>query len=153
MTSVLEVWDRQEPPPPGCIPGSSSSVFKLHRHKLSYAPPNQPTIWVQRDGFAFEHFIEIHQTAEHRDIAHRDQLERFLDSRTRSGEYHTSRTLDEIYQSIHMSRKEGRAALAMLKAQGRVFDIPLPRDSRQGRKQTFLCPLDLLAQYGAIDEK
>jgi RecA-family ATPase len=153
MTAVLEAWDRKEIPPQGCTPGTTSSVVKLHRHKLSYAPPNLPTIWIQRDGYEFEHFLELKTTPEQQAAAQQDQLERFLESRVKDGEYHTTRTLDDTYKSIQMSRGDGRAALAILKAQGRVLDVPLPKDKRQGRKQTFCCPVELAAQYGAVGEK
>lgn len=141
MTVVLEAWDRKETPPMGCAIGRFVSAFKLKRHKVSYAPPNQPVIWIRRDGFAFDAFTEAQQTPDEQREARIDQVERFLTSRLKDGEHHTQNTL--IAQKSVMGgipRDDLREAISTLLARGRVIEKELPKELRHGGRKFYLCP-------------
>jgi hypothetical protein len=124
----------------GCVIGRFVSAFKLKRHKVSYAPPNQPVIWIRRDGFAFDAFTEVQQTDDEQREARIDQVERFLTSRLKDGEYHTKTTLDAQLSVMNLVRKDMREALATLIARGRVIEKELPEDRRHGGRVNYLCP-------------
>jgi putative DNA primase/helicase len=70
-----------------------------------------------------------------------DQLENFLTSCLKSSppEYHTGATIEAQKQRLGMSRDKIRETIAVLKAQMRLIDMPLP-DGKRGGKQTYLHP-------------
>lgn len=142
MTAVLEAWDRKETPPQGCVVSEHATLFKLQRHKVSYAPPNQPTIWIRREGFAYEAFTEMTRTPEERAAAQANQVERYIISKLEAGEYHTRRSLDDQCEHMGLTRRQIRAAVSTLEAQGRIYDAELPAEKKQGSRQTYLCPAD-----------
>jgi RecA-family ATPase len=152
MTTVLQRWEPSEEttlrPPPGCRPDGNSSITILVRAKLSYAPPNLPAIWIKRTGFTFEHFTELRLTPDEAAKARADQIETYLTSQFKRGRYWTARTLEDKREH-GLSKRELKAALAELRASGRVVDIPLPKDQVQGRRRTFLCPVHCAAEVDA----
>lgn len=153
MTTVLEPWDKKETPPPGCNPSARTGLLKLQRHKLSYAPPNLAPIWLRREGFAYEHFIEHLSSREEKAAQNADQLERYLESSVKDGKYHTANTLEAQRELLDMTRAEFRAALAELQASRRVVEVPLSANLRHGGKKAHLCPAnlaDLVALSGEV---
>lgn len=146
MTVVLESWNKKDPPPPGCTISGFATAFKLHRHKISHAPPNQPAIWVRREGFRFDAFTELQRTPEEREKAQMDQVELFLASRLKSDEYHTRRSLEAQADKLSMRRGELRAAIETLAARGRLVESDLPETLRQGRRKAYLRPVNYCAE-------
>jgi hypothetical protein len=152
MVAVLAVWNGKDTLPPACVADDDAAIFRLERPKLSYAPPNLPTIWIRREGFGYEHFAEYRLTPEQAIAARVDQLERFLASRVKAdpAEYHTQKTLEAQAAVLGMSRAEIREALGLLQARTRVINAPLPQQLRQGGRQTFLCPVNLAKDFGEV---
>jgi hypothetical protein len=149
MVAVLATWNGKDTLPAGCIAAADAAVFRLERPKLSYAPPNLPTIWIRREGFGYEHFAEYRMSPEQATAARVDQLEQFLLSGINAvqPDYHTRTTLDGQLEALSMSRAELRAALGTLLARGRVVEAPLPAERRHGGRQTFLCPLTVVGRF------
>lgn len=152
MVAVLAAWNESDTLPAGCKAAPGVGIFKLERPKLSYARPNLPTVWIRREGFAYEHFIEYPQSPDEAAAARVEQLERYISHcvKGRPPEYHTRKTLEESATKIGMTRNALRAALATLEAQARVVTVPLPPMHRHGGRQTFLCTSDLAAQFGEV---
>jgi len=157
MTAVLQTWSPNETtrtPPPGLVADHRSSVTILARAKLTYARPNLPLIWIQRTGWAFDHFVDLPQTPEARRAESEAQLLRYLGAELARGRYHTARTLDDLAGDIGMTRTQLRSALAALRAAGAVADVELPEGQRHGRRQSYLRPAqcaDHTEPSGAID--
>lgn len=150
MVAVLQPWraDSKIPLPPGCQATSNSSVTILSRPKLSYAPPNLPLLFVCRTGFQFETFTAPPPLPpEEAQQARADQLERYLVSQLKDGKRYTATELERV-AGIDMSRAELRAALAELRASGRVIDDNLPKEQCQGKRKTYLNPAAALGRIG-----
>lgn len=154
MVAVLQPWDgnQKEPLPQGCKVATGISVTALARPKLSYAPPNQPLIFIQRKGWKFEHFMEApKQNKVEKQTAHGKQLEMFLTSEVGQSRYHTKKTLEALCGSLGMTRNEIRAGLIALESAGQVQNVDLPKHLRKGGKQSFLCPVNLADRFGEVD--
>jgi putative DNA primase/helicase len=158
MVAVLQPWDgnQKEPLPPGCTVGPDTSVTALARPKLSYAPPNQPLIFIQRKGWRFEHFAESpKQGNAERQTANAKRLETFLVSEVGRSRCHSKKTLETICGNLAMSRNEMRTALTELELGGRVQNIELPKSLQKGGKKFFICPVgfahlaDIFGEAGA----
>ena len=155
MVTVLQLWDdnQKEPLPQGCTTGDGVSVTALARAKLSYSKPNLPLIFIRRQHYQFEHFTQApKKTKVELSSAHEDQLERFLTSEVGQCRHHNKKTLEEISDTLDMTRAEIRKALTSLVLSGRIVDTPLPANLRQGRKQTFLCPANIAERFGDIEK-
>jgi hypothetical protein len=154
MVAVLAAWNGKDHLPPACVANDDASIFRLERPKLSYAPPNQPTIWLKREGFAYDSFAEYRLTPEQATAARVDQLERFLAwcPKAPQPEFHTRNTLEAQTTIIGMTRAEIREALGILQARGRVVEAPLPQAMRKGGRQTFLCPANLAKDFDVAGE-
>jgi RecA-family ATPase len=153
MVSVMQTWtkDSKHRPPLGLHPEPGSSISILARPKLSYSPPGLPHIWIKRTGFAFEHVIEQPTSIEQREAARTDQLERFLASELKQGKRYTKTELESVRETkIDMTRGGLRGAVVELTASGRIINVELPSHLRQGGRRTFLCPVDLKAEYGGV---
>ncbi|WP_295431135.1 AAA family ATPase [uncultured Thiodictyon sp.] len=145
MTTVLQAWGPEDGsglhPPQGCHPGPDASIAVMVRAKLSYAPPNLPRIWIRRAGFAFEHFTEAPRLApDIQRAVQADQVERFIIAELGQGRRHTGSTLDGMAETMGMTQKNIRRALAELLVSTRIVDAPLPRELCWGRRKTYLCP-------------
>lgn len=141
MTTVLQAWSPEikATPPAGCIPGQKVAITMMARAKLSYAPPNLPVIWIRREGYRFEHFIEPYQTSDEKLRTVADQVHRYIASQEKQG----MRLNQSLLETAHLGRMgikkaEFRTALADLEAAGRIVHMPLPEGERQGRRKTYL---------------
>jgi hypothetical protein len=76
----------------------------------------------------------------------------FLTSEVGQSRYHTKKTLEAVCGNLGMTRNEIRAALMALEMSGQVQNIDLPKHLRKGGKQFFLCPANLAAGFGEVDE-
>lgn len=152
MTFVLQTWhpDDRLTPPPGCHPDPQSSIVILARPKLSYARPNLPLIWIKRTGYQFEHFIEYQVTPEQKIAARVEQLHQFLTWELSQDRRYTKNQLDESLGKLGMTRAEMREALTELQVSSRVVDRDLPTDQRQGRRKTYLHPVQSADTDGGI---
>lgn len=152
MTTVLQAYDpetSEREPPPGCVVDHRASITILHRLKLSYAPPHLPRLWVRREGFAFESFVEPPPLSKEQVAdAQAEQIERFLISQFDQGRYWTMKQLE--VEDLGMSRRALRAAITRLEVAGRLVHARLPRALRHGQRRTFLCPSQRAAELGAI---
>ena len=141
MSYVLQPWtpqDQTRRPPQRCTPDPEASITILARPKLSYSKPNLPLIWIKRVGWNFEHFTEIIVSEAERNRSLLDQVERFLSSQEAAGVCHTKTSLDGQSTTLGIARKEIRAAIEQLMAEGRVVEKELPKDRCQGGRKTFL---------------
>lgn len=152
MVSVLAAWNGSDPLPMGCASGDGIGIFRLERPKLSYSPPGLPTIWIRRDGFAYEHFIEIRVAPEAAAASRADQLVRFLAHGLKQApkEYHTKTSLETLADSIGMTRAQVREAVEALRVRGRVMEMPLPKDRQQGSRKSFLYPAEIEIDLGGV---
>jgi RecA-family ATPase len=152
MTTVLQAWhpDDKLTPPPGCHPDAQSSIIVMARPKLSYVGPNLPLIWIKRTGHTFEHFIEFRVTPEQKMAASVEQLHQFLTWELQQDRRYTKNQLDESLGKLGMTRAEMREALTELQVSGRVVDADLPTDQRQGRRKTYLHPVQSADTDGGI---
>ena len=156
MTCVLMPWDADDTkrkPPPGCKPDKRSSITILARAKLSYSKPNLPLIWIKRTGFRFEHYVEFAVTPEQRASAQVEQLFRFLTHELTQDRRYTRRQLDDVTNTIGMTRAELRAALTALQVDHRVIDEELPKEDRQGSRKTYLQPVNRAEVSGAVGDE
>ncbi|MCC7277476.1 MAG: AAA family ATPase [Chromatiaceae bacterium] len=143
MTTVLQTWRPEEAgglhPPPGCQPGPDASITVMARAKLSYAPPNLPLIWIRREGFAFEHFLQARAPEPEVQRADQaDQLERFIAAELEVNRRHNATSLGTMADRIGLSREAIRRALQELRVSGRIVETPLPRDLCQGSRKNYL---------------
>ena len=134
-------------------PGESG--FILARAKLSYAPP-QPNIWVRRNGYAFDYFIETPQTSDQKIARDAETVAGFLAAELEQGIHYSPRSLEDSGK-LKLPRKALRAALVALEASGRVEERQLPKNKRRGQRKGFLFPTGNPAYCagdgGAIDVK
>lgn len=101
--------------------GKDSSAFRLERPKVSYAPPNQPPIFVRRTRYAFESVRALQpRTEAEQDEATGEQLARFLISSAEKGLRWTVASL-EAAPPGSLGRNEVRRGLAWLEARGRLL--------------------------------
>lgn len=143
MMAVLQTWTPDAPgnrqPPPGCTPAPEASIVILSRAKLSYAPPNQPLIWIRREGFAFAHFTEEPRPAPAvMRAAQAQQVETFIRAELERGRCYTQTSLETVADGLGLSRQAIRQALAELRVSGRLVDAPMPKDLCHGGRKTYL---------------
>ena len=141
MVTVLQSWedaDQQRTPPYGFTLAHGETALILARAKSSYHRP-APRIWLKRNGYAFEHFIEMRcdKNAERR--AYADQLHTFLSSELKRepARYHSRNTLE--HAGI-MPRAALRRALSDLELDHRAHEAPLPSRLVHGRFKTYIQP-------------
>lgn len=147
MVHVLQTWsekDKGDAKPPATLDiGPQTGVITYTRAKMSHCPPNQPVIWVARNGFKYEWAEEHHLSPEQETAANADQVVQFLRSQLAAGRYHTQRSLEDGQLArMNMRRKDFREALAELEASGRVVMKAMPEHMRHGRRKEYLCPSD-----------
>lgn len=142
MTAVLQSWSPEDKtkPPATLAVHPDDSVMVYHRAKLSYAPPNQPPIWIKRTGFRFEWAVERRQSPDEAKAARANQLLRFIESEVKAGRLHTKTTLREQTDELSMTQREISKAVSELELDGRVMDAELPPEQRRGKRKTYLCP-------------
>ncbi len=150
MVQVLQTWsatDQTGPqPPPILYIGRETSVIRYSRPKVSHCPPNQPAIWIARTGFTYEWALEHNQSPEDRERSQAEQLLQFLRHETKQRRYYTANQLDTQAEKLQMTRKALRCSLHYLESRGMVLDDPLPANQRKGKRQTFVCPADLVGK-------
>lgn len=155
MVAAMVSWSENDAgtrrPPFGFHAGAGESVAIMARPKLSYSKPDLPLIWIKRKGWAFEHHAEVKVPKEQRKNAAADQVEAYLTEQTKSGRYHTMKSLEEAGDELSLSRAELRKAVNELQLAQRVVHANLPKELCQGAKKTFLCPANLAAYFGEID--
>jgi hypothetical protein len=143
MVAVLRTWEDEEKdkltPPPGLSVGSDEQVIVLARPKVSYAPPQQPHIWITRRGYEFKHFLATKPDPEAEARARVDQLELYLIEKFKAGYRFTQNTL-EAMGDLKMKRQDLRDALATLLATGRVIYAPFPDKRARGARE-YLHPI------------
>lgn len=140
MVAVMQGWSpvMKEKLPQGCKADSGSSVTILARPKITYAPPNQPLIFIQRTGWSFEHFTQVFISDEDTQKAVKEQVLRFLSSQEVKGILHQRKSLESNATQMSLSRNEIRDTVAQLVAEGRVIEKPLPKERCKGAKKTYL---------------
>ena len=143
MVSVLAPWkpgDRDEPPVT-LNATAGTSVLKLARPKLSYAPP-QPLIWLARDGYGFHWAMSAPPQAPDAALkAGANQVEAFLVSELAANRRHTRTTLEQARpQMTGITRNGLRQALAELEVSRRVVERDLPKDQWVGGRKKYLHP-------------
>ena len=149
LVAVLKPHDdsnKNERPPPGCHADPESSITILARPKVSYAPPNQPHIWIKRTGFGYEHFYSAKQSPEEKMEAKADQLLRFIESRLRRDppERFTSTTLSAQMDLIGMTRAEIRASIGLLMARNNLIEVRISEQKGAGRHPLYLYPESMI---------
>ncbi|MFZ7127545.1 MAG: AAA family ATPase [Desulfobacterales bacterium] len=149
MVTVLQSWTPGDDmkPPAGCTYSPDSSITILARPKLSYAPGNQPRIWIKRTGWSFEHFTEFPVSEEEQNKALFDQVERFLCGEVTAGHRHNKTSLETALPDI--KRSDARRAIEQLIAQGRVIEADLPPGECKTKRKTYLT---VAAGFGGIAE-
>ena len=145
MVSILKTYDpltdKKCRPPAGCTVSPDSAIFSLHRPKLSYSPPNLPTIWIRRTGYAFEYFTEYQPSDEQKASALKAQIVALLKSKEQSEIYLTKSSLAEGYLENFECTKAGlKTAIVQLLSEGRLFNKPVPAGRRHGGLQEHLSP-------------
>ena len=146
MVHVMQTWDAKESkerPPIKLDIGKQTGVLKIHRAKLSYAPPGLPVIWIARNGFLFEWAEELKQTPEQIASAQVEQVLQFLRAEIKQERYHSKANVEAQRTALDMSRDEIRAALAELEVSGRIVHYDLPEEQRHGGRQHYLSPRDM----------
>jgi RecA-family ATPase len=142
MVSVLtRVLDDSDTPPKTLKTEPDYVVFKLHRPKLSYTPP-QPAVWISRAGYRFDFSAELPAlppAAQKAADAH--QVLRFLASELSEGRRYTQRAIEDCRDELGMGRDQIRRAITEAQVAGKLKAEPLPPDERQGSRTTFLCPV------------
>ena len=142
MVTVLQSWedaDRQHTPPDGFTLAHGETALILARAKSSYHRP-APRIWLKRNGYAFEHFIEMRHDKAAERSAYADQLYTFLsfELKREPPRYHSRNTLEH---AEIMPRAALRRALADLELEGlAVVNAPLPPKQAQGGRKTYIRP-------------
>lgn len=151
MVAVLQTWQPgdERKPPAECSLLPDSSITILARPKLSYAPANQPLIWIRRSGWEFEYFTEVAIADEDRDRALYDRVERLLHSEVVAGRRHSRNTF-ETGLPKDITRADARRAINHLMACGRIVEAELPKDQRQGGRKNYLTTS---AKFGEVREK
>jgi RecA-family ATPase len=162
MVHVLQVWEAKDKgnrrPPPKLDIGPQTGVITYTRAKMSHCPPNQPVIWIARNGFAYQWAEEHNLTPEQTAAANAEQVLQFLRSQILGGRYHTQRSLEDgQLETLGMARKALREALAELEVSNRLATYDLPDHLKQGGRKHYLSPRDMKpanpAQSGAVPEK
>ena len=162
MVHVLQSWDAKsksnQRPPTTLDIGPQTGVITYTRAKMSHCPPNQPVIWIAREGFTYQWSEEHNLTPEQEAAANAEQVLQFLRSQILAGRYHTQRSLEDGQLSaMNITRAAFREALAELEVSNRVVEYDLPDDMKQGGRQKYLSPRDMKpanpAQSGAVPQK
>lgn len=161
MVHVLQTWSAKDKakmhPPPKLDIGPKTGVITYTRAKMSHCPPNQPVIWIARDGFGYEWAEEHHLNPEQEAAANAEQVLQFLRSEIKADRYHTQNSLEVQLETVGMKRKVLREALAELEVSNQVVMHELPNHLKQGRRTHYLSPRDMPpanpADCGAIPEK
>ncbi len=142
MVNVLSsMGNAMKNPPDGfeILPGDSA--FVMARPKLSYAKP-QPNIWIRRHGWAFDYFVEQPQDEDEILSRNMERIASFLKEELHHGRKYTKSNLEETQlKELKMTKADFRITLSALEISGRVTEKELPKDERQGRRKTYLCPL------------
>lgn len=144
MTTVIQGWtldDRAKARPPVTLAvHSDDSVMILYRAKLSYAPPNQPPIWIRRRGWTFEWAVEPKQSPDEAKAARADQLLRFIESELAKDRHHNKTTLREQGDSLGMTKRQIEQTIVELTIGGLLVSHTLPPERRQGGRKEYLAP-------------
>jgi hypothetical protein len=140
MVATLDT-PKDAKPPSQLAQGAQTGILRLIRHKCSYSAPDLPPIWIARTGYAYTHAIERRDTPDEKAKMEMDQVERFLISKTNSGEYLTQNTLQAYRKDMDISRDGIRIAVSKLKAAGRVQERHLDSDGSHGGARMHLFPL------------
>jgi hypothetical protein len=151
VTILSSARDCALTPPDDFELGPNESGFVLARAKLSFTPP-QPNIWVRRNGYQFQHFVEQPENPAETMNRDADKVEAFLKQELLHGRKYTANTLDSASDKLKLSRKRVRAALSQLDVTGRVIVCALPKEERMGQRKSFLKPMSYSAvALGGID--
>lgn len=159
MVHVLQSWSEKDKaglhPPANLDIGPQTGVITYSRAKMSHCPPNQPVIWIARNGFDYQWAEEYTLSTEQEAAANANQVLQFLRSQLNEGRYHTRRSLEAgPLSALGMTRKALREALAELEVANRVVEDELPEELRQGGRKHHLRPRDIqpgkAAQCGAV---
>lgn len=119
--------------------GDDESAFALHRPKLSYSPPRQPTIYVRRSGYTFRLLTAAAPPSdEQRLTTDADQVLRFLAAEVANGARHSRATLEDT-RPDNLPRSRFRAAVGYLLSRGRIEEAPVEPPPARGAR-TYLRP-------------
>jgi RecA-family ATPase len=118
--------------------GESGVVYA--RPKVTWAPPNQPVLYLKRKSYLFEHFdpIEGIEGADAQLEANAEKLYAFLKAKRLEGTHYTAATLANAGV---VARDPARDAISHLIVNGRVAVEPTPGCGR-GRPTNRLRPLE-----------
>ena len=121
QTTKGEATKKLKPPASLTVPDDAQIII-LARPKGSYSPPNQPNIWLVRDGYTYSYALEQPEKSAALVLQeHTAQLCRFLAHEVASGKAHTKNTLETIgTPAMGVTRKQFREALAEAESTGRI---------------------------------
>jgi RecA-family ATPase len=147
MVHVLQSWEAKDKsgkrPPLTLEIGPQTGVITYTRAKMSHCPPNQPVIWIAREGFTYQWSEEHHMTPEQEAAANAEQVLQFLRSEIKAEHYYSKNTLEMQHKKLGMSRDGLREVLADLEVSNRLVSRDLPEELKQGGRQHYLSPSDV----------
>ena len=141
----------KDKPPAGCHPVPSKSLVILHRAKMSYCAPNQPKIWIQRDGWKFEHFLEFVVSKDQQAKQFEAQIVRFVEHQLEQGCCHTARSLKSMSEKMNMTVREADLAIPVCQSSGALVSAPAPKWFRQGGRTSILVPPNWYNRVGELE--
>jgi regulatory protein RepA len=113
-------------------------LLRLHIAKLSHGKRPAAPIWLQRQGFTFEH---LRPTASDPETVQRERLRtlwQFVRDQAAQGIRHTGRTLEDRRTDLGMTRNTLRAVLHVALERRHLIELELPAGERRGGRQNHL---------------
>jgi len=147
MVGVLQTWSPSDSgglrPPSDLSLAPHTQVIVYTRAKLSYAPSNLPRIWIKRDGYRFEWLAEQRISDSDAKTERVERLLAFLADELTARRYHTKTSLRAALSKLGMTQVQINEAVQQALAAGDLHDMPLPKDRRQGGRQSYLQPKEV----------
>lgn len=138
MVAVLQAWqpgnDRQPPAECTDLPGASITI--LARPKLSYAPANLPLLWIRRNGWTFETFVDVKFSREELGEIQASKVLRYLEYEVAAGHRHNKTSLESSIPDL--ARSIARSTVTRLMAQGKIIEADLPLAEQKTKRKTHL---------------
>jgi RecA-family ATPase len=146
MVTVLHRYSEKDWAEATRIPLSEGEYgLIMHLPKLSYAPPQETPICIIRHGFSYKMVSKPHEPSEEQKAKERmDQLMRFIESSAAQGLFYSKADLETKAESLGLGRNQMRAAVADLRARGRVVE------GRHGKRKNVLMITRLVASSGEM---
>ena len=139
VTVLANARDHERTPPDGWELGPAHTGYIMARPKLSFCP-DLPNIWIRRQGYVFEHFVEEQRSRDEQLEADCNRAVEFLLEELPHGRRYTPRSLEHT-DALKIPQLRLRKALARLETVGRIEHRELPKEQQQGRRKTYLHPI------------